>query len=98
MDQEIVVIVSIAGMASAAYCIVSGILYNRARKRFEQVTSEYFGVVNGAVQQATAESLADHVNLCGGCGGHFPASVIEACPGNETCPNYTNILAERSMS
>lgn len=99
MSHEILLdIIAVGGIAAAIYCVVSALQYRQSRKRFEQITGEYLSVVNRDVQQGTAESLADHINLCGGCGGHFLTSVIDACPGKDKCPNYQNIIAERDMS
>ena len=102
MSHELLTsIVGIAAIGSSVFCIHSGILYSRARKRMELMTREYMSVVNSTVQQATSESLADHVQLCGGCGGHFPQSQIEVCgvkKWGDRCPNYQMMLAERDAT
>lgn len=94
-------LLSVVAVSSAGYCLVSAFQYRKARKRFEAMTGEYMSVVNSAVQQGNAESLADHVQMCGGCGGFFPQSQIEACGKNqwgEKCPNYQMMLAERDAT
>jgi hypothetical protein len=91
--------IAVISLGASAFCIYEGIRYAKARRRVDQITSEYIGVVNSqALQQGSADSLADQIVMCGGCGGYMPRSVSDACPGPEMCAKYKEILAEHHAS
>lgn len=92
---------SIAALAIGAscYCIYEGVRYSIVRRKVDQISREYLGVVQSqAQQQVTMESLADQIIMCGGCGGYMPRSESDACPGPEMCHRYKEILAEHQSS
>lgn len=102
MSPEILTtIVGIAAIASSIFCIHSGILYSRARKRLDTAVMSYMTMVEMQSEEMRRQSIAslsgDNIEMCGGCGGHFPKSTIDKCPG-KTCENFKNILAERDAS
>ena len=101
MFEHIILIIPYVALTASGWCLVAAFQYAKARKKLEQAAASYMTMVEMQSEEMRRQSIAslsgDNIEMCGGCGGYFPKSTIDKCPG-KTCENFKNILAERDAT